>query len=193
MSMTLYNMRASLTLLSALGFLGAANAEVLCEEFDASGVITPAGCTKVPDGQFEGAGLTGVVSMPEVTEIGHYAFKNNLLETVTMPKVEEMGAVAFINNNLQTVVMPNIKEIKDYAFEGNPFGQFYLSDSLASIAQYVFDSPQMIMIGSCSNPVLANYPNIPCVSVDDLLDFVLQTPDGRVKMKSAYAPHCSAR
>lgn len=88
--------------------------------------------SELGDYAFEQEGLTSVVLPAGLTEIPHYAFRANKLETVDVPsEVTYIGDYSFASNELMSVELPEgLDEIGSNAFLGNKLTGVDIPDSV---------------------------------------------------------------
>ena len=109
-----------------------------------TGEIQPTGCTRVPSNLFRGTAFTAtLISMPSVTEVGDYAFRNTTMTSISMPKVTLVGEGAFyLVNGLTEINMPEVTWVLEHAFNGGDPNEGYRG-TLTKVTM-----PQAISIGN---------------------------------------------
>lgn len=112
-----------------------------------STVILPSTVTKVDDDAFYHCTSLRSISLPNVEEIGDYAFYATALESVELPQAKTIGNYAFAgspdyysssNSKLSEVQIPLVTTIGNYAFNGCKLLNNISMPNVTSIGEYAF-------------------------------------------------------
>lgn len=109
-----------------------------------STVILPSTVTKVDDYAFYECTSLSSISLPNVVEVGDYAFCETALESVELPQAKTIGDYAFAgsysssNSKLSEVQIPLVTTIGNYAFNGCKLLNNISIPNVTSIGEYAF-------------------------------------------------------
>lgn len=112
-----------------------------------STVILPSTVTKIDEYAFYQCASLNSISLPNVEEVGDYAFYRTALESVELPQAKTIGDYAFAgspeyynssNSKLSEVQIPLVTTIGNYAFNGCKLLNNISMPNVTSIGEYAF-------------------------------------------------------
>ena len=143
---------------------------------ESSSALTLDGCKgvrEIGDNSFAGSGLTGVLNLPSLTTLGHYAFAGcKKLLGFSAEKLEVVPRFAFVASGVQYVDLPNVTNIEQEAFSvmtvtnsstsqkyvGTPALVRVNAPNLSVVGAYAFYGQQMLKVATLSNLTeISNY------------------------------------